>query len=221
MDFMNDLYELMGEPTLESILEIAQEAEDITGQAQSDAADATGKKQVGTDIDMNTDDILGTKTPDKNDKEDDGGDEDPDNTPGDDNANPTGDEDDGEGGDTSPSDSDDQKMENSMDEMNDPFEKSRKKKLWLQFKALHKSMDDSITLITKYVPNVSDAPTIKALDNIKENLVDAKDYVYRLLTEEYNSMSYPKIQEKYIGVNNIYDLCANELEEYFDRRNKE
>lgn len=219
MDFLDELFELMGEPTIDSVLSIAQEAEDITGQVKEEAANATGNngdKEKG-EIDLNTDDILGTKTPEG---DNDGSEEDPDNNPGDDNSDPNGDGDE-LSGDANGDSSSDEQMNDKMEEMSDPFEASRKKKLWLLFKAFHKTLSDSIMLITKYVPNVSDAPTIKALDNIKENLTTGKDTVYRILTDEYRNMTYPEMQKKYVGLNHIYDICTNELETYFDKMKKD
>lgn len=219
MNFINELYDLIGEPSLEYTLSIAQEAEDITGQAQSDTADATGSKsQVGSDIDLNTDDILGTKTP-NNQKNTENGSEFPEDNPG------TGDsesnDDANDEAEEEPNLDNDQQMDDKMNEMNNPFEASQKKKLWKQFKALYETFRDSVNLITKYVPNVSDAPTIKAMDSIKENLVTGKDLIYRILTEEYNQLSYPEMQKRYIGLNNIYDILTQELEEYFNKKKSE
>lgn len=222
MDFLDELFELIGEPSIESVLAIAQEAEDITGQVKAEAAKATGNnadKEKG-DIDLNTDDILGTKTPDNENGETDTNDSTDDN-PGDDSSDPNGEGDDPSGDNESDDLSSDEQMNDKMEEMNDPFEASRKKKLWDSFKTFHKSLSDAITLITKYVPNVSDAPTIKALDNIKENLTSGKETVYRILTDEYRTMSYPEMQKKYIGLNHIYDICTNELETYFDKMKKD
>lgn len=209
----------MGETTCGSILEIAQEAEDITKQVQADVADATGSKtQVGSDIDLNTDDILGTKTPDNKNNEDTSSDD----TPGVEDSDPNGDTGNDSSNDDMPLDDDDDKqIDDKMSEMNDPFEASQKKKLWKQFKALHETFRDSVNLITKYVPNVSDAPTIKAMDSIKENLVTGKDLIYKILTDEYNQMTYPEMQKKYIGLNNIYDILTQELEEYFNKKKKD
>lgn len=215
MAFINDIYELIGDPLIESMLAIAQEAEDITGQAAEDAANATGKKDASNDIDLNTDDILGTKTPDGENTDN----ENEDDTPGDTGSNPNGA--DTEDLENAPEEgNDDQQMDDKMQEISDPFETRQKQKLWDNFRALHKSLSDSITLITKYVPNISDAPTIKALDNIKENLVDGKDYAYRVLTTEYRSLSYPEMEKKYVALNHIYDICTNELETYFDKYGK-
>lgn len=221
MDFIDSLYNILGvtvNDNTQDIFAIAQEAEDITGQAASDAAQATGSKQeVGKDIDLNTDDVLGTKTPDTNEdgsSEKDNEDKKSGNT---DNTLDTEDEED----DNPPENPDeDEKMQEDMQTMKDPFEENAKKNIWKQFRAFHKTLSDSITLITKYVPNISDAPTIKAMDNIKENLVEAKDLAYRILTEEYRQLSYPEMQKKYIGLHHIYDICTNELETYFDNRKK-
>lgn len=218
MNFIDDLYDLMDESiSLNSVLSIAQEAEDITSQAESDTAEATGsKKETGSDIDLNTNDILGTKTPDNQKGNTDESSED-DDSPGVDDSDTDGNITD-DSSDEKTDINDDQQMNDKMNEMSDPFEASQKKKLWKQFKALHETFRNSVDLITKYVPNVSDAPTIKAMDSIKENLVTGKDLIYRILTEEHNQLSYPEMQKRYIGLNNIYDILTEELEEYFNSK---
>ena len=218
MNFINDLHDIMREASVESFLSIAQEAEDITSQVELEAADATGnKKQVGEDIDLNTDDILGTKTSDN--KTEDTSDTDPDDTPGDTGGDNSMNVDENEK--DQPDEMTDDQMDDKMNEMSDPFETSQKKKMWRQFKSLNETFRDSINLITKYVPNVSDAPTIKAMDSIKENLVTGKDLIYKILTEEYEGMSYPEMQKRYIGLSNVYDILSQELDEYFNNRKKE
>lgn len=219
MNFIDEIYDLMGMPTTNSFLSIAQEAEDITSQVEEDVASATGmKKQVGSDIDLNTDDILGTKSGNKNTENIETTDEDVNNVPGDTNADATG----GNLEEEPKEEPDDNlDMDQKMTEMSDPFEAAQKKKLWRQFKALHETFRDSIDLITKYVPNISDAPTIKAMDSIKENLVTGKDLIYRILTEEYEQLTYPEMQKRYIGLNNIYDILTQELDEYFANRKKD
>lgn len=219
MNFIDELYDLMGIPTTESILSIAQEAEDITSQVADDVASATGmKKQVGSDIDLNVDDIFGTKSTKKNTEDGETEDTDVDNVPGDTNADASG----GNLEEEPKEESDDNMdMDQKMTEMSDPFEAAQKKKLWKQFKSLHETFRDSIDLITKYVPNISDAPTIKAMDSIKENLVTGKDLIYRILTDEYEKLKYPEMQKRYIGLNNVYDILTQELDEYFTIRKKD
>lgn len=207
----------------------AMEADDITGDAISSAQNVTGNDDNDGEIDLNTDDILGTSdtNPDKNNDNTDADDENTDETSSDsnddmnmdDNPDENSEDDSGEDlGDDSSLDSD---TEEKMDQQEDPFSASRKKKLWGEFKAFYKVLEDSIKLITQYVPNISDAPTIKTMDNIKENLVSAKDIIYNILTIEYRSLSYPEMQKKYIGIHHIYDICTKELEKYFDKYRKE
>jgi hypothetical protein len=218
MGFLHDLYMLMEEGFP------AMEAEDITGQVNDQAADLAGGadnqgSQNDRDLSLDTDDILGTKS-DPN-----GG------TPGEDNNNPddtddsTQDDDMSTDGDNPDQQGDsvpdeppsDDPAKDAMDNQDDPFSVSRKKKLWGNYKALYLSLDDAVDLISKYVPNISDAATIKTLDNIKDNLMDAKDLAYKTLTEEYKAMEYPEMEKRYIGLNHIFDLCTKELETYFDK----
>lgn len=216
MDYIERLYHIIDGEYIP-----AMEAEDITGDAQSEASNVTGERDPKS-IDLNTDDILGTKEDnqsnadnDQNDNDENVDDTNMDDMSSDDSTNS------GEGGDDDFSDPEENKdADDVMKEQEDPFSENQKYKLWREFKSLYETLVDSIDLIGQYVPNISDAATIKTMDNIKDNLVNAKELVYQTLTIEYKSMSYPDMQKRYVGIHNIYDLCTKELEIYFNKYHK-
>ena len=209
MSFLSDL--LLPTPALE--------AEDITGEVQQQTANALGGSdnmgaQNDRDLSLNTDDILGIK------EDPDGGVDDDTSTTQEDNLEGIPTDDEGTTGDLINNDSTmnpEEPEENPLDSKNDEFERTRKKKLWSNFKELYTILDNSIELISKFVPNVSDVATIKTLDDIKDNLVDAKDVAYSTMTAEYQALNYPQMQKRYIALNNIYDIITKELETYFDK----
>jgi hypothetical protein len=217
MGFLHDLYMLMEESTP------AMEAEDITGQVNNDTKDLLGDSndqgdQNDGDISMDTNDILGTKGDSNGGKQE--NEDDTQENPDDENTE-QGDQmdtDDNPDPNSTPDEPPaDDPVENEMNEKEDPFSISRKKKLWKNYKALYETFDDAVDLISKYVPNISDADTIKTLDNIRDNLMESKDLAYQTLTTDYQTMSYPEMQKRYIGLNNIFDLCTRELQTYFDK----
>lgn len=209
MSFLSDL--LLPTPALE--------AEDITGEVQQQTANALGGSdnmgaQNDRDLSLNTDDILGIK------EDPDGGVDDDTSATQDDNNQEAPIDDEGTTGDLMGNDATmnpEASEENPLDSKNDEFERTRKKKLWSNFKELYTILDNSIELISKFVPNVSDVTTIKTLDDIKDNLVDAKDVAYNTMTAEYQALNYPQMQKRYIALNNIYDMITKELETYFDK----
>ena len=194
----------------------AMEAEDITADATNAASDVTGGDNVGDDnkdIDLNTDDILGVNEPDNNNNDDDSS-----GDPSADEGDPTN-PDEGDGGDSDPSSTDPSTPEEQAPEekdSDDEFTRMRKYKLWKNFRSFYKILDDAIDLVAKYIPNISDAKTILVMDNIKEGLQNAKAECYDIMTNQYQTITYPQLQKKYISLNHVYDLISKELEVYFD-----
>lgn len=213
MGWIDDLYKLIDDET-----PAMEASDDITGEVNAQSEKVLGRNNdVGDDnngeIDLNTNDILGTKGDAPNTENTDDTSEDPsissDNE--DENSN------DQQSTNIPDEPSDPQTPEDIMNDKDDPFSSSRKKKLWKNFKTFYESLGDSAKLIAQYVPNTSDANTIRALDNIRDNLAEARDMVYDILTKEYPTMSYPELQKRYIALNHIYDLCTQELETYFEK----
>lgn len=212
MGWIDELYKLIDDET-----PAMEASDDITGEVDAQSAKVLGgNSDLGDnngEIDLNTDDILGTKSDNSNTKITDEPSDDTEGTSGTEDEN----SDDQDSGGIPDEPSNSQTPEDVMDDKEDPFSSSRKKKLWKNFKTFYESLGDSAKLIAQYVPNTSDANTIRALDNIRDNLAEARDMVYDILTKEYPTMSYPELQKRYIALNHIYDLCTQELETYFDK----
>lgn len=213
MGWIDELYKLIEDET-----PAMEASDDITGEVDSQASKVLGSNNALGDnngeIDLNTNDILGTKGDNSSTSNNDS---DTLSTDTDDSDDP--DSQNNKSSEDLPDEPNDtpQTPEDVMNDKDDPFSASRKKKLWKNFKAFYESLGDSAKLIAQYVPNTSDSNTIRALDNIRDNLSEARDMVYDILTKEYPAMSYPELQKKYIGLNHIYDLCTKELETYFDK----
>ena len=211
---IDDILQLM-----QSGYEVATEAEDITGdvidQGQQLANDSgvDGSDGNNGEISTDVDDLLGTKNPEN------------DNT-GDDNSGDDGGEGDGSDLPDEPPEENSEGNDNEdmlsgesseEDNKNNEFEQSRKIKIWKELREFYDTLSDSLDLISKYMPDLSDSATIKSMGNIKENLSEAKSLVMRTLVDDYKSLSYPKLQQRQVGLNHIYELCIKELEVYFDK----
>ena len=212
MGWIDELYKLIDDET-----PAMEASDDITGEVDAQSAKVLGgNSDLGDnngEIDLNTDDILGTKSDNSNTENTDDPSEDTEGTSSTEDEN----SDDQHSGDIPDEPSNPQTPEDAMNDKEDPFSSSRKKKLWKNFKTFYESLGDSTKLIAQYVPNTSDANTIRTLDNIRDNLSEAKDIVYDILTKEYPTMEYPELQKKYIALNHVYDMCTQELETYFKK----
>lgn len=199
-------------------MEIATEADDITGQAEKDTDSAMGKESTNIDegapdkdsnngeIDTDTDDILGT---DDNDEDLSDTDESDDVSNEDDNVDDS-------------DDISDDEIDDTMEEEANPFESSRKKKIHKQFINFYNVITSNIKLISEFMPGVVDDKSIHILNNVKNSLTQCKEYTYLILTEEYNILEYPALLKKYVALNRVYDLSIKILEKYYEEydRNK-
>lgn len=205
-------------------LSVATEADDITGVAD-DAEKAIGGSSGSPapsdnkEISLNTDDILA----DDNEKSSSTDEETPtedEPAEGEDPETDTTEEgaegDTAEGEDDEFSDPDEDLMDDSNNEEDD-FIKTRKKKLWGHYRTFYQNLDSALKLMNKYVPKEIKPEVIHMLTNIKNNLTESKDRVYKILTEEYQKMEYPELLKNFVGLNHIYDLSIKELEHYFDQ----
>ena len=218
MGIISELYALLNDD-----FNPAMEAEDITETSTANAEDAmgeSGKSSGNHDLSLDTDNILTADTG-KNTSEDssDNGNDDETSDSGGDEMTDGSDEGSEDGGEMD-SDTDGEEGDSSgsseESEPEDKFSDDMKKKIWKNYNKFHDILSDTIDLVSKYVPNVSDPETIQMLTNVKDNLVEAKRSVFRILTDEYKSMGYPELLKKYIGLNHVYDLCRKQVKEYFD-----
>lgn len=208
---MGYLYDIISELNR---MEIATEADDITGQAEKDTNSVLGKKSTNIDegapdinsdngeIDTDTDDILGT---DDNDVDTD---------------NQTESSEENNMDESSEDDITDEELDENMDEKKNPFETSRKKKIHKQFINFYNVISSNIKLITEFMPRIVDEESIKVLNNVRNNLTECREYTYTILTEEYNILEYPALIKKYVALNRVYDLCIKILETYYEKYDK-
>lgn len=206
-------------------LDIAMEADDITKDAIDDVNAVGASDENNGEIDMNTNDILGTSDNGNGEKGDEisdtpEGDESGDDTPDEGGEDSSGDLDSAEGEENTDSSgdetSDDMGLEDGGD-TDDEFTLNRKKKLRDQFIHFFDILDDSIKLITSHVPNVTDTDTIRALNNVTENLTQCKMQVYDILTNNFQKSEYHDLLKKYVALNRIYDLSIKIMERYFEK----
>lgn len=192
---------------------IAMEAEDITKEAEAETNDVVGSDGEGEkndgEIDLNTDDILGTANTD----DDPTNDTDSDNNESENGLDETDEEnnkdEETEGSNTGSED---------IPEQNEPeneFASDRKAKLRKQFLYFYDLLSDSCKLISEFMPNVTEESTIQTLSSINKNMLQCKEEIYNILTDEYVNTEYHELLKKYISLNHIYDLCINTLDKFF------
>lgn len=209
MSIMSDFFD--------SFSSIAMEADDITGVAD-DAEKAIGGTTTSPapssnnkEISLNTDDLLADDKNSTTQEEKDSSE--PESPTNEENLDNEGNEDDDEF-----TDPDEGLTDDSNTNTEDEFTKTRKRKLWENYRSFYQNLDNALKLMNKYVPKEIKPEVIHMLTNIKNNLTDTKDTVYKILTEEYRKMEYGELIKNFIGLNHIYDLSIKELENYFDQR---
>lgn len=193
---------------------IAMEAEDITKEAEAETNDVVGSDGEGEktdgEIDLNTDDILGTANTDDDPTNDTNSDDNNESESGSDETDEENNEDEEtEGSNTESED---------IPEQNEPeneFASDRKAKLRKQFLYFYDLLSDSYKLISEFMPNVTEESTIQTLSSINKNMLQCKEEIYNILTDEFVDTEYHELLKKYISLNHIYDLCINTLDKFF------
>lgn len=216
-------------------LSIAMEADDITKAVKNSTNIAfkgkgeSAKANDTTDIDTNTDDILGiaTKKDDTdleedddttNEDENDTSDED---TSDDDSSNTDvdSDKDSGEDDDLD-NNSDDNTLSEDSDENADetsPDEQKKKMLLHENMLYLYDILKSDIEVLSDYAPNTQDNDVIKTLQNVKSNLEDTLGILSNILKNEFDDVSYPLLLRKYIGIKTVYDITIKMLDGSFTK----
>lgn len=204
-------------------MDIAMEADDITDQIDKDVKNITGKNDFNRDqsssedksndgeIDTNTDDILGTNTNDNDD------DKNTDSQDGDTNNDTDTQDDEDTSNNNYENDITDEELDETMQEEENPFETSRKKKIHKQFLTFYNTICSNIKIISEFMPEVVNEESLKILNNVKNRLTQCKEYTYIILTEEYNLLEYPALLKKYVALNRVYDICIKILETYYEK----
>lgn len=215
---MNDVFGM-----LNSFYDIALEADDITGEVKAQTSKATGSSEDTGEISTDTNDILGTKsdpnngTPDEgNDTSDDNSevqstDENPSDADGDGNSEDQTDGEENPEGETS-----DDSLADDSQNNDDKFSENGKIKMKAQMLKLYDVLTDNIDLITSYVPNTSDIDTIRTLTNVKDNLIECKETIYKTITEDFPSLEYHHLLKRYVGLNRVYEISTKIMERYFE-----
>lgn len=211
MSIMSDFFD--------SFSSIVMEADDITGVAD-DAEKAIGGASSSPDpssdnkeISLNTDNLLADDNKTQNQKEE--GDMPDENESGEEENQTTDEGQSTEDEDDEFTDPDEGLMDDEDVGGEDNFEKTRKKKLWELYRTFYKNLDNALKLMNKYVPKEIKPEVIHMLTNIKNNLTDTKDTVYKILTDSYQKMDCAELLKNFIGLNHIYDLTIKQLENYF------
>lgn len=197
---------------------IAMEADDITKEAESETDNVVGNDGEGEnnngEIDLNTDDILGTANTD----------DDPTNDTSSSTDNESEEDDSSEQGDNNEggeSEGEDPSSDGNTDdipeqaESENEFATDRKAKLRKQYLYFYDLLSDSCKLVSEFMPNVTDENTIQTLSSINKNLIQCKEEIYTIMTDEFVDTEYHELLKKYISLNHIYDLCTTTLEKFF------
>lgn len=211
---------------VDSLLSMAFEAEDITKETkrQSERVDEGAPDKKSSDIDMNTNDILGTKGDDENDTSDDADTEDTDTgDETDDVGDDTDDTDEGDDTDTSDDDSgmDDSDSTGDIDgsDAPPPEEISNvKKKINLKKNVitLYNIIKSNIDTLSKYNPDNVGTELYDKFFKVQTHLATCRDILFDLGTDEINTAPYLVSLRKYTTVKQVYDICILMLDRFYD-----
>lgn len=73
----------------------------------------------------------------------------------------------------------------------------------------------TITSLEDGLGATEDQETIRVINSVIHNLYNSKDILYKILTEEMESSPYETLVTKYITLKRIYDISCDMLEEHF------
>ena len=73
----------------------------------------------------------------------------------------------------------------------------------------------TITSLEDGLGSTEDQETIRVVNSVIHNLYNSKDILYKILTEEMESTPYETLVAKYITLKRIYDISCDMLEEHF------
>ena len=203
--------------------DIATEADDITGDVKQGAskvmggqsADPAGKSDDG-EISLNTDDIFADGPGDQKEntqKTDE---------PGEENNDETDDQPlDDDPQEDSTQMGDDENTEEPLSMKDNSPESLRKYKLQKQLLHFYEVLTGDIKLVSEFVPKVTDSETIQTLGSIRKNLMQCRDYIYQLITEDLSTQPYAVLMKKYVAINQVYGLVIRSLDQYFKNKHEE
>lgn len=111
--------------------------------------------------------------------------------------------------DTTPNDEDSEMSEDDTSVFSD--KNSLKENMVYFFNIIRytiKSLEDSLS-------STDNQETIRVINSVIQNLYNAKNVLYKILTEQMESTSYEILTSKYITIKRIYDISCDMLEEHF------
>lgn len=207
---------------------IAMEADDITQATANEVRSSLGEEpstQINTPQEeeedlMKVDDIFGTENPDDG----------PSGNPEDDKAEgsedlpqledqPTEDE---SNLDEEPS------QENPLDESpeddsapNEDLVFTSKNRIRDNLVQLYSIVTGNIEVIVNSLTNINDSKTIQVMNVVLNHLRNCKDYIYKTLTQNLNTLSYDELLQRYITLKRVYDICAQIMEKHFEIETKD
>ena len=201
--------------------DIAMEAEDITAATAQDTRNLLGNNTAtqeneaddgGEDNIEKTDDIFGTEEAKRaRDNVESGNIENPDDTQdntNDDTEDNTNVDEDGTGADTT-----DENMTDPDEPPTPPF--ADKSKIRDHMVHLYNILGSNIETLTKSMSSIEDYRTVQTMNTILSNMRNAKDYLYKTLTEDLKTTDYSELLRKYITLKRVYEISIKMLEVHF------
>lgn len=117
----------------------------------------------------------------------------------------------------SPDESEDEDLDNGGDE-DDGTE--RKRTIRKNFHKLYQILGDTLSSLESFTPQYQ-SKLSKYYSTIKYSLSNARAATYEILTEKINDLTVEELMKKYVICNNIYDVSARMLKEFFTQYNIE
>lgn len=207
--------------------DIAMEAEDITAATARDTRTLLGNNTAtqeneaddgGEDNIEKTDDIFGTEEAKRakenaesgnvenpNDEQD-TADSNVDDTPEDNNTN-------NEDATDTDLDTNDEMIDDSDESPAPPF--ANKSKIRDHMVHLYNLLGSNIETLTKSMSSIEDYETVRTINAILSNMRNAKDYLYKTLTEDLKTTEYSELLRKYITLKRVYEISIKMLEVHF------
>lgn len=90
------------------------------------------------------------------------------------------------------------------------------KKLRDEIDALYHIIQGNIEILGSYTPNSAIKEAQDIYFKVQSHLNHCSEYLYNMLTDEFNVTKYPDLLQKYIAIRHIYDLTLNMLNMHFN-----
>ena len=80
---------------------------------------------------------------------------------------------------------------------------------------LYSIVTGNIEVIVNSLTSINDTNTIQVMNAVLNHLRNCKDYTYKTLTQNLNTLSYDELLQRYITLKRVYDICAQMMEKHF------